>query len=275
MPIHESKIYSSKNLGGEIRIDIAHCVSRPSNGRSRPIVVRFVTRKGRDMVLQQSSKLKGTRWSIGEQLPSSMCERRSAMVKEMINMKKENDQLKIKVTKDKMYINQAEAPSLFEINPLPQPSADLPVRKYKDMSHTSVKHINGSSFQGHAAMIHSLDEAAQAREALFLDPYVSKADSTMYAYRFMNENLDIVRGFSDDREWLGGGTLHKLLEENNDDNVFVAVSRHHKGPNLGIARFAHIKEAAKSAIDLELLKPVEGVLREEEGLENADGIVSE
>ena len=220
------------------------------------MVVSFVTRKGRDMVLRQGSKLKGTAWGVGEQLPASMRERRTALVKNMAEIRKENPNANIKVTRDKMYMNHKECPSLFESNALPVPSPDIPARKYRDLSHTRVKVINGSSFQGHAAQVHSIEEAALARDALFQDLNVSKASSIMYAYRLLDHNHQVVRGYSDDREWLGGKTLDNLLEDTNQDSVFVAVSRHHNGPNLGPARFEHIKKTAQAAIDMEFMNLV-------------------
>ena len=253
MSIPAANIYSPQNTSGEIRIDIAHRVGKPAANRTRPIVVSFVTRKGRDMVLRQSSKLKRTAWGVGEQLPASMRERRSALVKKMSEIKKENPSANIKVTRDKMYTDKKETPSLFENNTLPVPSLEMPVRKYKDLSHTRVKVIKGSSFQGHAASIHSVEEAALAREALFQDPNVSTASSIMYAYRLLDHNHQVVRGYSDDREWLGGQTLDHLLDELKQDGVFVAVSRHHNGPNLGPARFDHIKATAQAAIDMEFM----------------------
>ena len=156
-----------------------------------------------------------------------------------------------------MFINQKEAPSLFVINPLPSSAIETPGRKYRDMAHTPVKTENGSHFQGHAAVIHSPEEAALARDALFQNPDVCTADSIMYAYRVHDANMKLIQGFSDDREWLGGKTLEKLLEENSYDNTFLAVSRHHNGPNLGLKRFSLIKEVGKQALDMEYMVNVD------------------
>ena len=163
----------------------------------------------------------------------------------------------VKVTRDKLYIGIEEAPSLFECNTLPLPSSELAGRKYRDMSHTPVKVIKGSTFQGHAASIHTIEEAAQARDALFQDVEVSTADSIMYAYRIFDENHQLISGFSDDREWLGGSSLDKLLEEEKQDGIFIALSRHHNGPNLGPKRFDYIKAVAKAAINREFLLATE------------------
>ena len=74
----------------------------------------------------------------------------------------------------------------------------------------------------------------------------------MYAYRVFEDNK-IISGFSDDREWCGGKVLDKLLEEKNINNAFLAVSRLHRGPNLGQDRFKHIESVARDALSVEFL----------------------
>ena len=75
----------------------------------------------------------------------------------------------------------------------------------------------------------------------------------MYVYLVHDANMKLIQGFSNDREWLGRKTLQKILEENNYDNTFLAVSRHHNGPNLGLKRFSQIKEVAKESLDMEYM----------------------
>ena len=61
MNIHENNIYSKDNITGEIRIDIVHRLGKkkPTSTFSRPIVVKFVTHKGKQMVLKHAKNLKG------------------------------------------------------------------------------------------------------------------------------------------------------------------------------------------------------------------------
>ena len=109
------------------------------------------------------------------------------------------------------------------------------------MSHSDVLHINGSFFQGHAASVHSIEEAIRARDGLFQNMDVAKSDSIMYAYKTYDPiSHDQVSGFSDDREWGGGKVLNSLREDSKQDSVFLAVSRRHNALNLGPARFDHI-----------------------------------
>ena len=256
MKISTEDIYSQENLKGEIRMDIVHRLGLKGRDVSKPhpIVVTFVTRDGKNKVMENTGNLKGKKYSVSEQLPSAMRERRSAAVRKMIEMKKEGSGADLKVKKDTLYINKQPAPSLFEANPLPPSTKNQCSMQYEAMTHTDITKIKGSCFQGHATGIHTVEEATLAREALFQNIHVAKANSLMYAYQVSEEHRTIS-GFSDDREWCAGGLLSKILEEGNHTNIFVAVSRVHEGPNLGVARFDHITTAAKEALRQDLLMP--------------------
>ena len=45
-------------LGAEIRIDVCHRCSQ-RKGSARPLIVKFVTQKGRDMIIDHVKKIKG------------------------------------------------------------------------------------------------------------------------------------------------------------------------------------------------------------------------
>ena len=109
-------------------------------------------------------------------------------------------------------------------------------------------------YQGHAAIIHSVDEAMAARNALFQNHAVAISDSIMYAYKVLSPNGDHQMGFCDDRDWLGGSSLLQILERNDHQSFFLAVSRSHSGPGLGQRRSALIKEVACEALEMEKLK---------------------
>ena len=257
MKIQPKDIYTPNNLAGEIRIADAHRIPS-TGGRVRPLVAKFLTPKGRNMVLSHVKNLKGNTISISEQFPPAMRERRAAVVRQMVAMKQDGNKSKLKVRKDKLFIDNKEAASIFEDNPLHHDlhDQDLQCKKYEDMSHTEIREVDGSRFQGHAAVVQSPKEAAQARDALFQSTHVSKASSIIYAYKVRDvESGQVVRGFSDDREWCGAVVLKDIIEKTKQENIFLAVSRHHKGPNLGAARFTHIGIVAKQAFANELNLP--------------------
>ena len=108
MNIHENNIYSRDNIAGEIRIDIAHRLGkkRPMTTFSRPMVVKFVTRKGKEMVLKHAKNLKGKQQYVTDQLPAEMRERRMAQSQQMKELRRENpDKTTNKITFCKRYID--------------------------------------------------------------------------------------------------------------------------------------------------------------------------
>ena len=60
MNIDPNLIYSPQNVSGEIRVDVVHRVGKQNGNffRPRPLVVKYVTRKGKNLVLKHASNLK-------------------------------------------------------------------------------------------------------------------------------------------------------------------------------------------------------------------------
>ena len=72
----------------------------------------------------------------------------------------------------------------------------------------------------------------------------------MYAYRTSNDDGICKTGNSDDGECGGSSILVKLMRDEKVENMFVAVSRIHRGPNLGKRRFELIEQACADVLKL-------------------------
>ena len=239
MNIHENNVYSKDNITGEIRIDIAHQLGKkkPTNTFSRPIVVKFVTRKEKEMVLKHAKNLKGKQQYVSEQLPAEMRERRVAQNQHMMELRRDNPDRsanKIHFVKDILMHNGQAVDAQFEYNTLPKMNVVL--FEYEALHHSEPIQIRGSIFQGHVKFIHSLEDAVKSRDALFQDESVASAEHIMYAYRIDTEDGIFETGNSDDGECNISKVLVKLLDNLKVENVFLAVSRIHQGPNLGKQR---------------------------------------
>lgn len=70
----------------------------------RPIVAKFVYLKDRDLVKFSGKELKGTHYSVNEQFPKEIVQRRKSLYPVMRNAKRNPDN-KVKLVKDKLYIN--------------------------------------------------------------------------------------------------------------------------------------------------------------------------
>ena len=170
MNIAPALIYSQQNVSGEIRIDVAHRIGKRNANSFKPraLVVKFVTRKGKEFVLKHASNLKGKHFTVSNQMPAEMRERRSAQTDAMKNLRKEHPDRashKIHLMKDKLLHNGKVVEPPFERNKLPDLNV-LPIR-YDEMLHSQPIMQQGSVFQGHAISIHSIKDAVQARDALF------------------------------------------------------------------------------------------------------------
>ena len=252
MNIAVCDIYSKENVTGEIRIDIAHRLGKKNSRQtSRPIVVKFLTRKGKEMVLRHGKNLKGLRYFVSEQMPSTMRERRSAQndrFKELRQNNPDRNSNKIHFVKDQLLHNGKVVPSSFEHNVLP----DIPVipLDYDELCHSEPISLNGSTFQGHAINVQTVEDAVSARNALFQNTAIAAAEHIVYAYRIDTHDGIFEMGNSDDGECRGSEILVRLLECEERDNIFLAVSRVRCGGNIGKRRFELIKQAGEEAMHL-------------------------
>ena len=147
----------------------------------------------------------------------------------------------IRFTKDKLLMNSQVVPHVFERNPLP--IIKVFPWDYDRLAHSDEITLSGSVFQGHAAFVHSIEDAVRARDALFQDLQVASADHLMYAYHVDNEHGVFVTGNFDDGEIKGSQVICNYMQELNLENMFIAVSRAHNGPNIGKQRFDLIRQS--------------------------------
>ena len=159
-----------------------------ANHKNRPIVIKLVLRRGKDIILQHARNLKITNISLLEQLPTEMRERRMLQLlkmKALRNQHMSDGSTRIVLAKDKLFVNNALVPSDFESNP---PSVDWTPLSYNSMQHSEVLDFSGSSFQGHMIKIASMDEVKKAYCALLQNPKTAGAHHIMYTYSFSEES---------------------------------------------------------------------------------------
>ena len=180
-----------------------------------------------------------------------MCERRDAQFPKFKSLRDQyryDKNIRVRLTKDKLYVNNTLIPGDFEENPLPATHSSLPTQvRYNNMIHTQVVEESGSYFQGHLKSINSLSEAAAAHSALLQDRDVARAHHIPYAY-CVTLPTGVATGYSDDGEIGAGRILKSLIEENSLQNIFLGLSRRHEGPNLGRKRFDLVRSTALEAI---------------------------
>ena len=258
LKISQKDIYSSNNLAGEIRIDVAHRSGRKSDlrGKPCPMVVRFVTRKGKDMVLKSVRNLKGTSYSVTEQLPPVIREQRQAQIPKLQQLRRDFPDKKkdsVKLVNNKLIHNTHIVGGEFIKNPLPATQDTNDVYDYNDLLHSEIAECNDSFFQAHAITVGTIREACLARDALYQNMSLSQAHHVIYAYHFTDNSGEQHEGFSDDGEVRGSMELRKVLDRLGKNNIFVAVTRIHNGPNIGQRRFDFIRKVTEEVLDNPIL----------------------
>ena len=180
-----------------------------------------------------------------------MRERRDAQFskfKQLRDEHKHNPGVRVKLNKDKLLLNNTLVESSFERNTLSTASASevRPVR-FQDILHTEISEHSRSYFQGHLNTVSSISEAKASLSALHQNPDVAKAHHIIYAYSVLDGD-NTVEGQSDDGETGASDILRTIIKEKRLNNLFLAVSRCHNGPNLGKKRFEIIKATALDII---------------------------
>ena len=118
---------------------------------------------------------------------------------------------------------------------------------------TEVIEFSGNYFQGHMVKISSMDEVKRAYCALLQNPKTAGVHHIMYAYSYTEETAtfdeqSVQHGNSDDGEYGGSRILTRLLSETKLNNIFLAVSRVHNGPNIRRKRYELIEESCRRVL---------------------------
>ena len=99
----------------------------------------------------------------------------------------------------------------------------------------------------------TIREACLARDALYQNMSLSQAHHVIYAYRFTDNSGEQHEGFSDDGEVRGSMEFRKVLDRLGKNNIFVAVTGIHNGPNIGQRRFDFIRKVTEEVLDNPIL----------------------
>ena len=172
LQISHDCLYSQTNPAGTIQIDNAYRIGKKLGEKPRPLVISFSTQRSKKLVMEQYRKVqKLTSIRITDHFPSEMRERRSIQkdsLKKYKELYKDSD-TQVKLIKDKLIVGTKVVEDAFQKNPLITTPCNLP-KPQSDLKHTELKEINGSTFQGHAIQVHSIAEAASAKDSLFQIP---------------------------------------------------------------------------------------------------------
>ncbi|XP_050356601.1 protein IMPACT-like [Nymphalis io] len=120
-----------------------------------------------------------------------------------------------------------------------------------NITHGEVIIDRKSSFQGHAAEVHSTEDVSAVLAKLKQNKKILNATHNMYAYRVekkTDKGITMLQDCDDDGEAHAGGRMLHLLQILDQKNTLVVVSRWYGGIQLGPDRFRHINNATRQVI---------------------------
>ncbi|XP_063393781.1 protein IMPACT-like [Cydia fagiglandana] len=126
------------------------------------------------------------------------------------------------------------------------------VENCPEITHGEVIKDRKSSFQGHAAEVHSMEDVNAVLTKLKQNKKIVNATHNMFAYRIerkTDKGTTILQDCDDDGETHAGGRMMKLLQILDQKNTLVVVSRWYGGIQLGPDRFRHINNATRQVIE--------------------------
>ena len=136
-------LFSQHNPCAQLRLNMVHHIGR-RGARPRPVVnnnlQQFIC-----MVMSYSKQLNSTPFSMSEQLPPSVHERRTAQIPQIIKLcnkaQSQNISADIKLVKDKFIVNNKLKSDTFESNPVKYVTPTEDVITFDTIQHSN--HIGG------------------------------------------------------------------------------------------------------------------------------------
>ena len=123
--------------------------------------MKLVLQRGKDVIFAHIKNLRGSGISVNEQLPSEMRERRDVQFskfKQLKNHYQQDNGVRVRLARDKLFINDKLVDNSFEKNSLPFPnSIQIKPIRFDDLLHTEVKEQSQSYFRGHLHAVNSIE----------------------------------------------------------------------------------------------------------------------
>ncbi|KAI8902753.1 ribosomal protein S5 domain 2-type protein [Globomyces pollinis-pini] len=121
-------------------------------------------------------------------------------------------------------------------------------RAVNTIHHSDIVIVKKSKFQSSIATIKDKQDMDTILKQIHSDKLYSKATHQIHAFRYKNQNGNIIQGFDNDGETGAGSSLLRMLELSNTLDVVVIVTRWYGGVKIGPERFRIINNVAMSLL---------------------------
>ena len=229
----------------KIKVDVAHRIGYRSGRGPRQMLVKLRTLDSKVNLMGYVKNLQGTKFSISQQLPKEMQERRSAQITQLKQARANNPGVTCKLVKDKLIVGNEVINPNFEDNPLsPQTTANFSKTLQKIRS-SNIMNEKRSRFQAHAMDITCREDAEEGLAAVIKNH--PAATHRVYAFKYTDPMTGLeVTGNSDDGEWGASRHILQSLRQAGTSKLIV-ITRYYGGLKLGYRRFEIYRMAAHAA----------------------------
>jgi hypothetical protein len=233
----------------DIIIDRAHRIGARQTGpnaRPRSIIAKLSNQRSHDTIFKNVRSLKDKDFSLQQQLPTEVVERRKRLWQKYKDAKK-NTKNDVKWNLDKLVINGTSYTAYDdhqEINPEVLEEFNI------DVKHTQHVTEDGSTFMGHSANIEDKSEIPAVMASIMQDRSLATATHNIYAYR-ISKGLGLYEeGFRDDGEHGAGFKMLKYMQDEDKADCILIVTRWFGNKPMGPKRFDCILQCADDAAKL-------------------------
>ena len=203
----------------KIEVIRAHRLGQLSDDRCRPIVARLASKEQVIEVLKHGKNLKGTDYSVNQQLPPSVNERRKFCL-DQAKSAFHNRGIKTKMSADKLFVNN-ELQRQFLPPSLPDSTPEL--HELPKMSSSLPKNTRSATLQAFTCDVTSFEDIRRGYDAT-LTSSVSP-DVLIYAYRFDDNNSRSIKENYDSGGDAGSGLqLLRWMQKNGCINKLYVVA---------------------------------------------------
>lgn len=203
-------------------IPVAHRLGpRRAGGNPRQVIARFPVAKEMKIVLDNTTRLKGTRHFISKQLPAALRERQQFAL-DTFKQARADPSNRAKMVREKLFI-KGQLQSQFLPTKLPRCSPDQ-TSEVDVADGPVVDDQAGSTFAGFTARVNSLEQVRAVRDQLIRRPEVAASSDVMYAFRIRGTR-GIVQNFDSEFDYGVGLNLLRWMQREDLVNVVCVATR--------------------------------------------------
>jgi len=219
--------------------------------KHRPIVVSFVHRSDKQLVMSRGPRLKKTKFRMVEQRPAEIRTAQSLLFEKKKQMEETNPELKekIKVKGTRLMVDGKEKYDTLKVknNCLDKDfNTTTEARKLRPKSGIETT-ADGSVFRAHYVPLELSGQVNAALASVYshADGKFGKATHNSWALRLDAEDTE---GLDDDGEMGASGEIMKIMKANNITSGMCIVSRFYGGRHIGPQRFDIIRRLTTDVI---------------------------